>query len=202
MSGAPNKNNKSYLRVILGPMFSGKTSELIKIYRQKAAAGTAVCVINHCDDKRYDSDKLSTHDRVMIPCMQTELLKNVCLRPSTLDAYHVYVINEGQFFADLYDTVRKLVQEYGKEVYVCGLDGDFKMRKFGQILDIIPLADRVDKLHAVCAQCGHDAGFTKRLSNEKEQKLIGCSNYIPVCRRCHAGDEKIERVPSKKPEST
>ena len=83
--------------------------------------------------------------------------------------------------------VVKALLEKGKIVYVCGLDGDFQMEKFGHILDIIPLADEVIKKQALCAICqnGKRASFTKRLTGENVQKLIGSSNYIPVCRECH-----------------
>ena len=59
------------------------------------------------------------------------------------------------------------------------------MKKFGQILDLIPLADHVEKLHAVCSLCKAPASFTKRLTRETAQKVIGSDNYIPVCRACH-----------------
>jgi thymidine kinase len=74
-----------------------------------------------------------------------------------------------------------------KFVYVCGLDGDFQMKKIGNVLDIIPFADEVIKKQALCAICrnGKKASFTKRLSDESSQKLIGTNNYIPVCRKCH-----------------
>jgi len=67
------------------------------------------------------------------------------------------------------------------------LDGDFQMKKFGHILDIIPLADEVIKKQALCAICqnGKKASFTKRLSENHAQKIIGSSDYIPVCRECH-----------------
>ena len=74
-----------------------------------------------------------------------------------------------------------------KHIYVCGLDGDYQMKKFGQILDIIPMCNEVEKLSAICAMCknGTKAYFTLRLTNEKDQKVIGAKNYIPVCRKCH-----------------
>ena len=103
-----------------------------------------------------------------------------------LHNYKSIVIDEAQFFEDLSDAVAILLQ-MKKFVYVCGLDGDFQMRKFGQILDIIPIADEVVKKQALCAICrnGKKASFTKRLTEESSQKLIGNSNYIPVCRECH-----------------
>ena len=77
--------------------------------------------------------------------------------------------------------------EYNKKVYVCGLDGDFKRQKFGQILDLIPLCDKVTKLTSLCSICknGTPGIFSKRISSEEEQTLVGSDNYIPVCRTCY-----------------
>ena len=96
------------------------------------------------------------------------------------------MINEGQFFEDLYDTVDELVNTYKKKVYVCGLDGDYKRKKFGSLLDIIPLADDVVKIKGICQSCKkNDAIFTHRISDEKTQKLVGSDNYTPLCRGCY-----------------
>jgi thymidine kinase len=81
--------------------------------------------------------------------------------------------------------VKLLVNEHNKKVYVCGLDGDYQMKKFGQILDLIPICDEVEKLHAICTICKAPASFTKRITQETEQKVIGSDNHIPVCRMCH-----------------
>ena len=73
-----------------------------------------------------------------------------------------------------------------KKVYIAGLDGDFQQKKFGTILDLIPLCDKVTKLSSLCSLCKNgEAGiFSMRLTQEKEQMLIGSENYIPVCRKC------------------
>jgi len=104
-----------------------------------------------------------------------------------LKTHEVFLINEGQFFPDLYDCVKELVNIYHKKVYVCGLDSDYRMEKFGQILDLIPISDNVKKYKAICAICknGTKAIFSKRITKEKEQKIIGTNNYIPVCRKCY-----------------
>ena len=94
-----------------------------------------------------------------------------------LHMYDVFVINEGQFFDDLYDIVNIMVNLHKKKVYVAGLDGDFKRRKFGQMLDIISMADDVIKLKSICINCKKNEGiFTHRLSNEQQQVLVGNNN--------------------------
>ena len=103
-----------------------------------------------------------------------------------LSEYDVFLINEGQFFEDIIDVIPELVDKYDKKVYICGLDGDFKRKKFGKLLDLIPLADKVIKKVALCKICknGKKGIFTMRLTNEEEQIVVGEANYIPVCRQC------------------
>jgi thymidine kinase len=74
-----------------------------------------------------------------------------------------------------------------KQIYICGLDGDFERKKFGSILDLIPLCDKVTKLTSLCSLCknGTLGIFSMRLTKEKEQLVVGSENYIPVCRVCY-----------------
>lgn len=193
----------SYLEVILGCMYSGKTSKLVEIYKQCKFCNISVTVINHSIDVRYDDELLSTHDQIKIPCIKTnklldlwvnddiDLETNIEMIPKIRDKLmvlrsDVILINEGQFFEDLEEFVKKLLG-YNKKIYVCGLDGDFERKKFGQILDLIPLCDKVTKLTSLCSLCknGTPGIFSKRITNEKEQTVVGSTNYIPVCRSCY-----------------
>jgi thymidine kinase len=184
-----NKNNEcGYLEIFIGPMFSGKTSKLIDLYKQYSFCNIPLAVINHSSDTRYDDTMLSTHDKVMIPCIQTSYLARIT---NDMDNVEVILINEGQFFEDLYDFVVDMLK-FNKKIYVSGLDGDFKREKFGKILDLIPLCDKVTKMTSLCSLCknGTPGLFSMRLTNEKEQMLIGSSNYIPVCRFCYEENEE------------
>jgi thymidine kinase len=98
----------------------------------------------------------------------------------------VILINEGQFFEDLYVNVLQFLKEK-KKIYIAGLDGDFERKKFGQILDLIPLCDKVSKLVSFCSICknGNVGIFSLRLTKESCQTLVGSDNYIPVCRKCY-----------------
>jgi thymidine kinase len=140
--------DSAYLELIIGPMFSGKTSRLVDIYKQCKFCNISVSVINHSVDERYHDTMLSTHDKIMIPCIQTVNLCDVWEhhdvdRPvDELSIYHlqlrdaeVILINEGQFFGDLLVCVENMLKE-NKKVYVGGLDGDFERKRFGQILDL------------------------------------------------------------------
>ena len=175
----------AYLKVILGPMWSGKSTEVINIYKHNCIAQISTLVINYEEDKRYHDQNLSTHDKTMIPCKRFNKLADL-LNYKDLYKFKCVVIDEAQFFEDLKKAVETLLS-WNKFVYVCGLDGDFQMKKFGYVLDIIPIADEVIKKQALCAICrnGKKASFTKRLSSESSQKLIGTNDYIPVCRECH-----------------
>jgi thymidine kinase len=184
-------------------MYSGKSTRLIEIYKQYKFCNIDVVAINHTLDDRYDSDLLSTHDQLKIPCIKTEKLfdiwtdtiniedDNVYLMPRLKDKFkisksEVILINEAQFFSDLEDFVKKMLT-LGKKIYVSGLDGDFERKKFGQILDLIPICDKVTKLTSLCSLCknGTPGIFSNRTTLEKKQTIIGSDNYIPLCRKCY-----------------
>jgi thymidine kinase len=174
---------QGYLGLILGPMFSGKTTRLIDLYYEYKNQGKNVMVINYDADRRYHDSMLSTHDRKMIPCLFTEKLQDLNYECENTD---VVLINEGQFFPDLYGSVLSMVEVSKKIVYVCGLDGDFRREKFGEMLDLLPLCDSVIKLTSKCANgCSVPALFSHRRSDEKEKVLIGSDIYIPLCRYCY-----------------
>ena len=180
-------------------MYSGKTSQIVEIYNQCKFCNISVAVINHSIDTRYDEKLLTTHDQIKIPCIQTTKLNSIW-NYSILDNHFneksnnhlvlrsadVILINEGQFFKDLYSVVEDMLK-CNKRVYICGLDSDFERKKFGQILDLIPLCDKVTKLTSLCSQCrdGTPGIFSMRLTPEKQQTLVGSDNYIPVCRKCY-----------------
>jgi thymidine kinase len=182
-----------YLQLIIGPMFSGKTSSIINLVKQYKFSKTSVCVINYAEDKRYDENKLSTHDKVKIECLNGLFLKDI-LNNDIVSKNNVFLINEGQFFPDLYDQVLNLVEKHNKIVHVCGLDGDFTRNGFPEIMKLIPLADSIEKKQSICMRCenGTKALFSHRVSNEKEIKVIGSDNYIPLCRSCYLHLRKIK----------
>jgi thymidine kinase len=196
--------NAGYLELIVGPMYSGKTSRLVEVYNKCKFCNISVSVINHTIDNRYDEELLSTHDQIKIPCIKTERLMDLWLDSSInileddisgisrikeifqISRSEVILINEGQFFPDLKEFVDYLLKNE-KKVYICGLDGDFERKRFGQILDLIPLCDKVTKLTSLCSLCkdGTPGIFSMRLTKETEQTVVGSDNYIPVCRKCY-----------------
>ena len=182
----------TYLEIILGPMFAGKTSRLIDIYKEYERENISVLAINHGLDNRYDisNSTLVAHNMMSIPSINLNKLNDIYNNQeflTKLNEANVILINEGQFFNDLVEfTLKELTNK--KKIYICGLDGDFKQNKFGKILDLIPYADSVIKLKATCNKCNRQdvAIFTHRTIESQEQTLIGGAEaYIPICRECH-----------------
>ena len=172
--------------IILGCMFSGKTTELITICKKWKAINNNVTCINYAEDKRYgDDDYIYSHSLEKIKCISVIKLKDI---PSEIiDTSHVIIINEGQFFGDLLECCKYWADELNKHIIVSGLDGDFKREKFGQILDLIPLCDSIKKTTAYCIRCKQctppvPALFSHRISGDCNQKAIGNNNYISLCR--------------------
>ena len=180
-----------YLELIAGPMYSGKTSKLLDIYKKYNFCDMKTLVINYAEDTRYSPDMLSTHERIMIPCVRGSSLKEVAniVEGHPTEEFmeaSIILVNEGQFFKDIVPWVTMAVEEYKKTVYVCGLDGDFQRNRFGNWLDLVPMCDKVTKLHSFCNKCKRKpAIFSYRVSSETTQKLIGSDSYIPLCRLCY-----------------
>lgn len=172
----------SELHLILGCMYSGKSSSLLhKLHRYKSI-GKHVFFINSIIDNR-NFDTHNTQD-MKIKVHKTDTLKNVSI-PSNIN---VIGIDEAQFFPDLVWFVENCLKIHGMIIIVAGLDGDYKQEKFGDILSLIPKADKYEKLYAFCTLCknGTRAPFTKRIINTgttSPQILVGSNNeYIAVCR--------------------
>ena len=143
-------NKCGYLELIIGPMYSGKTSRLINIYNKCLANKQTVMAVNFAEDVRYSTTMLSTHDRTMIPCVNVLQLQQINTDFSKqYTESDVILINEGQFFSDVVEWVKSSLKKH-KTIYVCGLDGDYKQDKFGDWLDLIPLCDNITKQKAKC----------------------------------------------------
>ena len=169
------------LHLIIGCMFSGKTTELLRIAKRLKSIGQTVALLNYIEDTRYSTTDVTTHDKYSCQDIESHYTNDL----NTLDTenYSVICINEAQFFKGLKNFCINQLQN-SKTIYVSGLDGDFMQRPFGEILELVPLCNTITRLHAFCKICknGNPAYFTKRLTESKEQKLIGTDEYIPVCR--------------------
>ena len=199
-----NNIEDGYLELWTGPMYSGKTSKILELYKQFTFCGISNCVINYEEDNRYEDSEthLSSHDQIRIPCIRSKTMAEIADIVSVsvsvseaksgkyLDKFlasKVILINEGQFFPDIVEWVRTAVDVYNKKVYICGLDGDFERKSFtGNWLDLTRYCDKIYKLHSFCNKCKKKpAIFSHRLNQDNTlQKVIGADMYIPLCRKC------------------
>ena len=184
------------IELIIGPMFSGKTSMLIDLYNQHNKivskkkpmfTQNKVFAINYDQDTRYGSDIIASHNDKKIPCTAINNLYSLEYHNDTQKfnlAEYVF-INEAQFFTNLKSWVLNQVEKYNKNIILCGLDCDFKREKFGEIWDLIPHANKITKLNGTCSKCSSPSIYTHRISSETDQEVVGTSNYIPLCRMCY-----------------
>jgi thymidine kinase len=174
---------KMSLEIITGNMFSGKTSELIRRLKRYRLLYDRVVVVNSVKDTRNNHDVLHTHDGVTFECIKVDHL-SACLLSEEFCDSDVVAIDEAQFFSNLKDFVGMCLF-LKKKVLLAGLDADYKQEKFGEIIDCIPMADKVTKLSALCVRCrdGTKGPFTRRLVDTSEVELVGGNeSYEAVCR--------------------
>jgi len=178
-----SKYSYGYLKVVLGCMFSGKTTYIIRECKKWQSIGKNVLMINYIMDNRYtDRNEVVTHDKIKVDCIMLREFDE--LLPSSLNNYDVILINEGQFFNKLRVNVLNWCDKLKKIVVVSGLDGDFKRGKFGEMVDLIPDCDEIIKLKAYCSMCkdGTEALFSWKITNNNNLIDIGTDNYVPLCR--------------------
>ncbi|MFS7983810.1 putative thymidine kinase [Helianthus anomalus] len=192
-----NTNPSGELHVIVGPMFAGKTTALLRRIKSEATNGRNIAMIKSNKDTRYAIDSVVTHDGTKYPCWALPDLLSFKQKLGE-EAYGKVVdvigIDEAQFFDDLYEFCSKAADHDGKTVVVAGLDGDYLRRNFGPVLDIVPLADTVTKLTARCELCGKKAHFTFRKTNETKTELIGGADmYMPVCRQHYVNGHIVKK---------
>ena len=175
------------LHVCIGPMYAGKTTKLIETYEDMLSEDKKTIVLTHSSEIRYSIEKLSTHDEQHISCFKYDSIDAfIREKKEDIDSVDSILIDEAQFFPDLFDKVLYMVNKMNKHVYVFGLDGDFQRNKFGQVLDLIPQCDTVEKLHSTCNMCNARAIFSHRIDESDEQVLVGSQDiYQPLCRKCY-----------------
>jgi thymidine kinase len=165
------------VQLIIGPMYAGKTTKLFETYNFYGGL-----IIDFCEgEPNYGTVK--NHKDEIKNCIRTPRLSYLTQNPFITDLNeHVNIyINEAQFFPDLLDFIDKF--ESSKEIRVYGLDGDYRRKPFGQILDIIPYCDTIEKLRGVCV-CGQRSIHSKRVTDYKGQFLLDENAYVPACRIC------------------
>lgn len=175
---------KMSLVLIIGCMFSGKTTELIRRVERHLAVQRKVIVVNHSSDsQRSGEGVIKTHSGRSISCCYASKVSEV----PHLNDYEIVAINEGQFFPNLEDEVHELLRQ-GKHVIVCGLDADFKREIFLETMRLVPHATELVKTTAFCALCrdGTIATYSMRTNKSSDERVLigGDMDYIPVCYKC------------------
>ena len=180
---------KSRIELNIGPMYSGKSTELSRKISTFDYTDKKTFLINHSLDTREEDSVISTHSNILKnkPAVKCKLLMNIINTDDFKNA-DVIGIDECQFFEDLLDFVKEVDKLDNKILIMSGLDGNFNREPFGQVLQCIPYCDSIKKLKAMCMNCndGTLASFSKRIiNNNKNEILIGNQeSYIAVCRTC------------------
>jgi thymidine kinase len=194
------------LDLIIGPMFAGKSCELIRRIRILKVLQKNYIVVKPSIDNRYEDDMgksyaIISHNFDKEHCIVLQHMNDIFDKLIANNNINTIFIDEGQFFDDLKEVVIRLVEEYHINVVITGLDGDSNRNKFGQILDLIPYSTSCTKINACCVLCmdGTPAPFSYRKKNINEhvyaeqvlpkqvlaeQVLIGANDmYMSLCRK-------------------
>ncbi len=177
-------NNKTdQLQIICGPMFSGKTAELIKRANKLIKNKKKICMFKPSIDNRYSQNYIVSHNKQKIKCHTIKTADEI------LDYLHdgeIFAIDEVQFFdIDIINVLKKLLDK-GKYIIAAGLDKDYKAKPFLQVSKLIKLSNNITILNAICVHCGDLANFSYRKTNNNRRVLIGESEeYEPRCEKCY-----------------
>jgi thymidine kinase len=175
--------NIGWIEVICGPMFSGKSEELIRRLRRAMIARKRVQVFKPSLDDRYARDEIVSHGELR---MKSEVVQGAEQILGQLDwRTEVIGIDEANFLGpDLIPVVTRLADS-GKQVIVAGLDTDYLGRPFAPIPELLALAESITKTLAICVRCGNPAKHTQRLVASDELIVVGAAGaYEARCRRC------------------
>jgi len=172
-----------WIEVICGPMFSGKSEELIRRLRRAMIARKRVQVYKPIIDDRYAADEIVSHNDLRMKSDSIGAIGDILAR---LDwRTEVVGIDEANFFGqDLVDVATHLANS-GKQVIVAGLDTDYMGRPFPPLPDLLTLAESITKTLAICMRCGNPAKHTQRLVGSNDLIVVGAAGmYEARCRRC------------------
>ena len=179
---------KGSIEVICGSMFSGKTEELLRRLKRAQFAKLKIAVFKPIIDKRYDSEKVVSHDENTIQAIAVDGAKYILKFANNAQ---VVAIDEAQFFDDeLVDVCNELANN-GVRVILAGLDMDFLGKPFGVIPQILAIAEHITKVHAICVDCSAIANHSYRKTTDTALVKIGeKEEYKPLCRKCFSNKMK------------
>lgn len=178
----PSPQNTGWIEVICGPMFSGKTEELIRRLTRAKIAKQTVEIFKPAIDMRYAKSDIVSHSRLTIPSTIIESPWEVLELAKQAE---VVGIDEAQFLGlELAEVAQKLADD-GKRVICAGLDTDYRGIPFEPIPQLLCIAEYIDKTLAICMRCGNPAKHTQRIVESSELILVGqYEAYEPRCRKC------------------
>lgn len=181
------KEEAGWIEVITGPMFSGKTEELMRRIRRAKIANQKIEIFKPEIDSRYDKIKVVSHDE---SSMESKVINDTKKILELSSEAEVVAIDEIQFFDLAIIDVTKELANNGKRVIVAGLDKDYLGNPFGPVPGLMSTSEFVTKLHAICVKCGGLASFSFRVKSSGEKILLGASEeYEARCRNCfYAGN--------------
>jgi thymidine kinase len=181
------------VEVVCGPMFSGKTEELIRRVKRAQIAKQRVQIFKPAMDTRYSEEEVVSHSSLTIKAEPVETAVDILVRLK--DSTRVVAIDEIQFFDEAIITVVTKLAARGCRVICAGLDLDYRAQPFGPIPQLLAIADEVTKIHAICTVCGSPAVRSQRLSKSKEQVLLGETDaYEARCRGHYQHDDVEEQA--------
>jgi len=175
--------NLGWIEAICGPMFSGKSEELMRRLRRAKIARKRVQVFKPAIDTRYSADEIVSHGQVR---MQSEPVATALEIMSRLDARtQVVGVDEANFFGQELAEIATQLADQGKQVVIAGLDTDYMGRPFPPMPDLLTLAESITKTLAICMRCGNPAKHTQRLVESDDLIVVGAAGmYEARCRRC------------------
>jgi thymidine kinase len=177
------RGNLGWIEVICGPMFSGKSEELIRRLRRAEIARQRVQIFKPVIDQRYSTDHIVSHNdtRIHSDCVSnaSELQAKLDLRTEVIG------IDEAQFLGEAMVEMVVRLADMGKRILIAGLDTDYLGRPFHPMPELLAVADEITKTLSICMQCGNPAKHTQRLVASKELIVVGAEGlYEARCRRC------------------
>jgi thymidine kinase len=175
--------NAGWIEVICGPMFSGKSEELIRRLRRAMIARKRVAVFKPKIDDRYSAEEIVSHGDLR---MQSQVINDATEMLERIDwRAEVVGVDEANFMGPSLVEVASRLADSGKQVIVAGLDTDYLGRPFAPIPDLLAQAESITKTLAVCVRCGNPAKHTQRLRGSDDLIVVGANDmYEARCRRC------------------
>ncbi len=177
------KNSLGWIEVVCGPMFSGKSEELIRRLRRVEIARQRVQIFKPGIDQRYSDDHIVSHSELKIRSVSVKDAADV---ESRLDLRtEVIGIDEAQFLGEAIVPFVVRLADMGKRIIIAGLDTDYLGRPFHPMPELLAVADEITKTLAICMQCGNPAKHTQRLIASEDLIVVGAAGmYEARCRRC------------------